>query len=60
MSNHVISATVVRVWGRATLAIMIALLLLLLVVLLILDVLALMGKTPDTHMETTQFGDHKF
>ncbi|MBM7460673.1 hypothetical protein JOE26_003348 [Rhodococcus coprophilus] len=39
---------------------MIALLLLLLVVLLILDVLALMGKTPDTHMEITQFGDYKF
>jgi len=39
---------------------MIALLLLLLVVLLILDVLALTGKTPDTHLETTQFGDYKF
>ncbi len=38
---------------------MISLLLLLVAVLLVLDALALLGKTPDTHLETTQFGDYK-
>lgn len=39
---------------------MISLLILFLAVLLVLDVLALLGKTPDTHLETTQFGDYTF
>lgn len=36
------------------------LLLLFLVVLLLLNVLALTERTPDTHRQTTQFGDYTF
>lgn len=39
---------------------MILLVLVLLAVFLLLDVLALTGRTPDTHMEVTQFGDYRF
>ncbi len=39
---------------------MILLVLVLLAVFLLLDVLALTERTPDTHMEVTQFGDYRF
>jgi len=39
---------------------MIALLLLFLVVLLVLNILALTERTPDTHLQATQFGDYTF
>ncbi|MCZ4625761.1 MULTISPECIES: hypothetical protein [Rhodococcus] len=40
--------------------ILLVLVLVLLAVFLLLDVLALTGRTPDTHMEVTQFGDYRF
>jgi hypothetical protein len=39
---------------------MTALLLLLLATFLVLDALSLLDRTPDTHSESTQFGDYRF